>query len=49
MDMRLISVPLAAAYIMVRLYLVVEDFVAFRSVPIGIYQVVHWASWIPHI
>ena len=40
---------LKLTYRLLRLYLIVEVLVAFRSVPIGIYQVVPWTSWIPHI
>jgi hypothetical protein len=36
-------------YVPVRLYLMVEPFVAFRSVPVGIFYTVNWSAWIPHV
>jgi hypothetical protein len=36
-------------YIPVRLYLMAELFVAFRSVPVGIFYTVNWSTWIPHV
>jgi hypothetical protein len=36
-------------YVLVRLYLMIEPFVAFRSVPVGIFYTVDWSSWIPHV
>jgi hypothetical protein len=44
-----ISVPLMMVYIPVRLYLMIEPFVAFRSVPLGIFYTVNWSTSIPHI
>jgi hypothetical protein len=41
--------PLLFLYIPVRLYLMVEPFVAFRSVPVGIFYTVNWSNWIPHV
>ena len=32
-----------------RVYLLVEGFLAFRAAPIGVYEVVQWASYIPHV
>jgi hypothetical protein len=40
---------LLLAYIPVRLYLMIEPFVAFRSVPVGIFYTVNWSNWIPHV
>ena len=37
------------AYIPFRVYLMIEPFVAFRAVPAGVYDIVYWTSWIPHI
>jgi hypothetical protein len=36
-------------YVLFRLYLMVEPFIAFSSVPVGIFYEVNWTSWIPHI
>jgi hypothetical protein len=36
-------------YLPVRLYLIAEPFVAFRSVPVGVFYMVDWSSWLPHI
>jgi hypothetical protein len=44
-----IMAVVASVYIPVRLYLMIEPFVAFRSVPIGIFYTVNWSSWIPHV
>lgn len=35
-------------YIFSRLYIVVESFVSLRRVPIGVYETVTWAQYIPH-
>jgi len=40
---------LVLVYVPVRLYLMVEPFVAFRSVPVGIFYTTDWPSWIPHV
>jgi hypothetical protein len=40
---------LVLVYVPVRLYLMVEPFVAFRSVPVGIFYTADWPSWIPHV
>jgi hypothetical protein len=40
---------LTLVYVPVRLYLMVEPFVTFRSVPVGIFYTVDWSSWIPHV
>jgi hypothetical protein len=42
-------VVLLLVYTPVRLYLMVEPFIAFRSVPVGIFYTVNWSSWIPHV
>jgi len=36
-------------YCAARAFLVVEAFISLRHVPMGVYQVVNWASYIPHI
>jgi hypothetical protein len=41
--------PLLFLYVPVRLYLMIEPFVAFRSVPVGIFYTVSWSTWIPHV
>ena len=42
----LLNIPL---YILARFYLVTESFVGLRHVPLGVYAVVPWAEYIPHI
>jgi hypothetical protein len=44
-----LAVKLLLVYIPVRLYLMIEPFVAFRSVPVGIFYTVDWSTWIPHV
>jgi hypothetical protein len=40
---------LVFVYIPFRLYLMIEPFVASRSVPVGIFYTVNWSTWIPHV
>jgi hypothetical protein len=40
---------LAALYITARLFLVVEAFISVRSMRLGVYVTVDWASYIPHL
>jgi hypothetical protein len=40
---------LLCAYIIVRLYLLIEAFIGLRSVPADVYQTVTWSEYIPHI
>ena len=47
--LRIWGLVTAIPYAVVRLYLIVEPFVAFRRVPQGIFYTVNWAKWIPHI
>jgi hypothetical protein len=44
-----IGINMILVYSAIRLYLIVEPFAAFRSVPVGIFYAVNWANWIPHI
>jgi hypothetical protein len=37
------------SYIPLRLYLIIEPFIAFRSVPVGIFYTINWSSLIPHV
>jgi len=32
-----------------RLFLFIEPFITFRSVPVGIFYTVNWSNWIPHV
>jgi hypothetical protein len=43
------NIGLLLVYVPVRLYLMIEPFVAFRSVQVGIFYTVNWSSWIPHV
>lgn len=36
-------------YCAARAFLVVEAFISLRHVPEGVYQVVQWTSYIPHL
>ena len=38
-----------ALYILVRMYLLAEIFLSLRAVPLGVYEIVHWANYIPHL
>jgi hypothetical protein len=38
-----------AAYMFARFFLVIESFVGLRSVPAGVYALVPWSNYIPHI
>jgi hypothetical protein len=38
-----------AAYVLVRVYLLVEVFISLRSVPVDVYTAVDWSAYIPHI
>ena len=40
---------LLAFYLCVRLYMIIECFVAFRDAPVGIYAQVDWSAYLPHI
>jgi hypothetical protein len=35
-------------YFVVRVFLIIEVFLSLRSVPIGVYQEIHWLSFVPH-
>jgi len=37
------------AYVLVRVYLLVEVFISLRSVPVDVYTAVDWSAYIPHI
>ena len=41
------AMVLSAFYVLMRLYLLVEMFVGLRSVPVGVYETVQWARYIP--
>jgi hypothetical protein len=36
-------------YVLARLYLLVEVFIAFRSMPTGVYQSVDWSKYFPYV
>ncbi|KAH6681416.1 hypothetical protein B0J14DRAFT_214937 [Halenospora varia] len=36
-------------YFVARIYVVAESFASLRSVPTGVYAVVLWGQWIPHV
>jgi hypothetical protein len=38
-----------AAYMFARFFLVIESFIGLRSVPAGVYALVPWSNYIPHI
>jgi len=40
---------ISAFYCLLRLYVVVEDLIAFRSLPSDTYVTVDWSSYIPHL
>lgn len=50
-------VPLYIIYMVVsfllsfcaRIYIVIEAFIALRAVPVGVYEAIPWANYIPHI
>ena len=41
--------PLVIAYILARLYLVVECFIQLSHLPAGVYEVPEWSTYFPHI
>ncbi|KAI4263417.1 MAG: hypothetical protein L6R42_001437 [Xanthoria sp. 1 TBL-2021] len=41
--------PVAIAYILARLYLVIECFIQLSHLPAGVYEVPEWSSYFPHI
>lgn len=45
----LIGVPIFAIYSLFRIYILVEDIIAFRSLPADIFDTVNWTAFIPHI
>jgi hypothetical protein len=47
--MMALCVLLFLLYVPVRRYLMIEPFVAFRSVQIGIFYTIDWPNWIPHV
>ena len=40
---------LVLAYILVRIYMVVEDFFSLRALPSSVFRTVKWSSFVPHI
>lgn len=40
---------LVLAYILVRIYMLVEDFLSLRALPSSVYDTVKWSSLVPHI
>lgn len=43
------GMPLMLLYVVCRLYIFVEDGLAFRSQPLGVYESVDWMQYLPHI
>ncbi|KAJ9646205.1 hypothetical protein H2204_000868 [Knufia peltigerae] len=43
------SILVATVYGLSRIYVLVESFVALRSMPVSTYQQVDWGKWVPHI
>ena len=41
--------PIAIAYVLARLYLVVECFIQLSHLPAGVYEVPEWSAYFPHI
>jgi hypothetical protein len=40
---------LVLAYILVRMYMLVEDFLSLRALPSSVFDTVKWSSFVPHI
>lgn len=40
---------LGLAYILVRMYMLVEDFLSLRALPSSVFDTVKWSSFVPHI
>ena len=45
----LLWINLHPAFMISRVYVIVESFLSLRHVPIGVYDVVTWANYIPHL
>jgi hypothetical protein len=43
------GMPLILLYVVCRLYIFVEDGLAFRSQPKGVYESINWMQYLPHI
>lgn len=43
------SIVVATIYSLSRMYVLVESFLALRSMPMSTYQQVDWDRWVPHI
>ena len=45
----LLAVPGCAAYSIFRLYILIEDVIAFRALPTNAYSTVDWSAFLPHL
>lgn len=45
----LVGVPAFAVYTVFRVYILLEDVIAFRALPAGAYNTVNWTICFPHL